>query len=124
MEISIIKDITGAKGNSESVFFAFSVAHGRIMAVDKDGNFLDFNANSGTGSLSRFTELPPVTLVSTGDGNNLINHNLGLNIVGFFVKDNSGKFRNVEPNIIDSDNLNIFLSGGTITDAVITLLHI
>ena len=56
-------------------------------------------------------------------GDNTVNHNLDKTIIGFWVKNQAGAFQSVSGNIIDSDNFNINLAGGSIANAAIVLVY-
>jgi len=56
-------------------------------------------------------------------GANTVSHNLDKNIISFSVKDGND-FVLTEGNIIDSNNFNIVLSGGSITGATISFIYI
>ncbi len=55
-------------------------------------------------------------------GDNTINHDKGKPVINFIVQDGD-IFVDASGNIIDSDNFNINLAGGSITDAKITLIY-
>ena len=55
-------------------------------------------------------------------GDNTRNHGLGKAIIGFFVQDGND-FVEVAGNIIDDENFNFNLAGGSIVDAKLTLIY-
>lgn len=64
-----------------------------------------------------------VTTQTLNAGDNTINHGLGKTVINFVVQDGND-FVETTGNIIDSDNFNINLAGGSITNAKINLIYI
>ncbi len=63
-----------------------------------------------------------VTIKTLNAGDNTINHNLGKTVINFVVQDGDD-FVETTGSIIDNNNFNINLAGGSITNAKITLIY-
>lgn len=69
------------------------------------------------------TLISDVTTQTLNAGDNTVNHALGKTVINFTVQDGDD-FVEVTGNIIDSNNFNLNLAAGSITDAKITFIYI
>jgi len=84
-------------------------------------DFFFFNA---VGNVIPSGALCSVEIIQTlSGGNNTVTHNIGGQVIGFNVLDGTD-FVQTEGNIIDNNNFNVFLSGGSITNAKIIFIYI
>ncbi len=100
---------------------------GTVSVTDNDILFDQLNEffffESVGGSVPSGTPGSEVIVQNLVGGDNTINHNLNKTIISFSVKD-VNDFVFAEGNIIDSNNFNINLSGGSITGATISFIYI
>lgn len=69
------------------------------------------------------SSLSNVTTQTLNEGDNIINHGLGKTVINFVVQDGND-FVKTTGSIIDSNNFNISLAGGSIVNAKITLIYV
>ena len=100
---------------------------GTVAVTDNDILYNQLNEffffESVGGSVPSGTPGSVEVVQNLSSGSNTVNHNLGKNIISFSVKDGND-FVFTEGNIIDSNNFNIVLSGGSITGATISFIYI
>jgi hypothetical protein len=109
------------------VLEVISTDGGTVSVTDNDilynqlNEFFFFEAVGG--SVPSGTPGSEVVVSNLVSGDNTISHNLDKTIISFSVKDGND-FVLTEGNIIDTNDFNINLSGGSITGATISFIYI